>query len=122
MIVFESMKEVVEHLVSKYPKNRGKSLVSWHVSELSLLVAVYENDGEDLVHGFIIFKDPLKDYKWVIIDSLHADLTVRNYVEYITEFQEAIALHTILETYEEYEEEQEEVIEEDEIAFYEDLD
>jgi hypothetical protein len=122
MKIFDTMTDLTSYLAIEYPKSRGKEMVSWVVSDLAMLVGVYE--GEDIVHGFIITKDPSRDFKWVVIDNLHADLAVRYYVEYIQEIQDAVNLFEFIALLEEEEEElpSDEVIEEDEIAFYEDLD
>lgn len=118
MLIFDTMEQLVEYLAIRYPKSKGKEIASWHVSDLLMLVGVYE--GSDLINGFFIFKDPTRDYRWVLVDNFHADLATRYYIEYIQELQEAIALFEIDNLFAEgiYDE----VIEENEVDFFEDLD
>lgn len=120
---FNTMRELVDFLAVEYNKSKGKSLASWHVDSSLMLTGIYDIE-DDLIGGFIVYKDPLNDYKWSIIDNLHADLATRYYIEYIQELQDALSLYELLENYddEEYDLPDDEIIEEDEIGFYEDLD
>jgi hypothetical protein len=111
MKTFESVKEVTSYLAIKYPKSKGKEMVSWHVSDLLLLIGVYE--GEHLMEGFFIYKNPSNNYKWTIIDNIHAELAVLNYIQYLQEMQQAIAVSHFLIDFEEDENDEE---------FYETLD
>jgi 5-formyltetrahydrofolate cyclo-ligase len=79
------------------------------------LVGVYE--GEDLMQGLILYRDPQREFKWVLLDSLHADLATRYYIEYIQEMTEAISLFEIMEIFED-----EEKVKEEEKDFGLDLD
>jgi hypothetical protein len=88
-VLFDTMSDLVEYLAVEYPKSKGKELASWHTSPLSMCVGVYE--GEDLMQGFLIYKDPKREHKWVLLDNMHADLATRNYVEYVAEFTDAIS-------------------------------
>jgi hypothetical protein len=102
-MVFESMSDLVDYLAVEYPKTKGKTLASWQTSPLSMAVGVYE--GEDLVEGLLVMKDPKRGYKWVLLDNFHADLATRNYIEYIAEFEDAISF---------FDEVEEELLEKDE--------
>jgi hypothetical protein len=94
-MLFDKVEDLIDYLAVSYPKSRGKTLASWQTSGLSMAVGVYE--GEDLIQGLIIYKDPKRDYKWVLLDSLHADLATRNYIEFVSEFAEAIELFDEIE-------------------------
>lgn len=118
---FNTMSELVDFLAVEYGKSKGKSLASWHIDKSLMLTGVYDSDDE-LIDGFIIYKDPLNDYRWTVIDNFHAELATRFYVEYIQEMQDALALYAMLEGDDEYSLPDDEVIEESEIGFYEDLD
>jgi hypothetical protein len=99
------MEDLKNYLAVKYPKTKGKTLASWQTSPLSMSIGVYE--GEDLVEGLILLNDPKRDYKWVLLDNFHADLATRNYIEFITEFEDAISFFDEVETLFENEEENE---------------
>lgn len=107
------MEGVRDYLVSHYPKAKGNSMACWMTSDVSMAIGVYE--GEDIIQGLMIYKDPFRD-KWILLDSLHADLAVRNFIEYRNEFDEAIVLFELLEKIEDDEKE------EDEDFFFSDLD
>lgn len=104
-MIFDSTEELKEYLAVEYHNSRGKELAFFDISPMLSLVAVYE--GEDLVQGLMLYRDPSRDFKWVLLDSLHADLATRYYIEYIGEMTEAISLFELLEHYEEVEEKEE---------------
>lgn len=93
-MIFDSVQGVREYLVANYPKSKT-TMACWKVSDYALAIGMYE--GEDLVKGVMIYLDPSTS-KFILLDSLHADLAVRNYVEYRIEFDEAIALFELLDS------------------------
>lgn len=109
---FDKMEGVRDYLIAHYPKAKGKSLAMWITSDVSSAIGVYE--GEDLIKGIMIYKDSFRD-QWILLDSLPADLAVRNFIEYRNEFDEAIELFELLEEFDEEEENDEDI-------FFSDLD
>lgn len=105
-MLFDKMEDLRDYLAVEYPKSRGKTMACWMTSELSMSVGVYE--GDDMVQGLIVYKDPKRDFKWVLLDNFHADLATRNYIEYIGEFTEAVTLFEIDRLFEDEEEENDE--------------
>lgn len=114
-MVFSTIEDVRKYLVTMYPKSKGKTMASWMTSDMSLAVGVYE--GEDMIQGMMIYKDPNRG-KWIILDSLHADIAVRSYIEYREGFDEAIALFELLDEMNDEDIEEEN----DEGLFFTDLD
>lgn len=96
---FDNIQNIREYLVANYPKGKV-TMASWRVSDHALAIGVYE--GEDLIKGVMTYFDPFRE-KYVLLDSLHADLAVRNYVKYRNEFDDAIALFELIEETEEIE-------------------
>lgn len=110
---FDKMEGVRDYLLANYSKAKGNSMACWMTSDVSMAVGVYER--EDIIQGLMIYKDPFRD-QWIVLDSLHADLAVRNFIEYRNEFDEAIALFEVLEEIIDEEEDN------DEDIFFSDLD
>lgn len=110
---FDKMEGVRDYLIANYPKAKGNSMACWVTSDISMAIGVYE--GEDLIRGIMVYKDPFRE-QWIVLDSLPADLAVRNFIEYRNEFDEAIAIFELLETITDEEEKN------DEDLFFTDLD
>jgi hypothetical protein len=114
-MIFNNEKEVRDYLMTTYPKSKGKTLAGWITSKVTIAVGVYED--EDLIQGIMLYNDPNRN-KWILLDSLFADLATRNYIEYREELDEAIALFESMEEvgYEDFKNEK------DEDLFFGDLD
>jgi hypothetical protein len=73
-MMFDKMEGVRDYLRANYSKAKGHSMACWMTSDTSMAIGVYE--GEDIIQGLMVYKDPLRD-KWIVLDSLPADLAVR---------------------------------------------
>lgn len=114
MQIFDTAKEIIDYIAVKYQKTQGKQLACFNVSDSLMLIGAY--DDEFLIEGIVLYSDPTRDYKWVLLDNINADLSVRNYIEYIQELGEAIATFEVDRLFED------DLYDEDEEGFYEDLD
>src|SRR5437764_10797461 len=91
-MIFNNIQKIREYLVATYPKGEV-TMASWRVSDFYIAIGIYE--GDNIVKGVMTYFDPFRE-KYVLLDNFHADLSVKNYIEYKNEFNEAIALFEVL--------------------------
>src|SRR5437868_1207343 len=91
MLQFSTTNDLVEHLVEKYPRSKGKELVFHWVDDLIGLICVY--DGVEVIKGLIVYLNINKDSKWSLIDNDNADSSCRHYIKYISNMEDAIHKH-----------------------------